>query len=110
MSFRALLDRSVTVTPRSPAPTTDSRGNEVLVDGTPVEVRTRRELFTGSEETRDRERGDRLWLYFFEAGVDVDRLSRIDDGDEELEVEVVDEVSGRRGIHHLEVLARLVEG
>lgn len=110
MSFKGLLDRTVTLVPRTPAATKDAYGNEVLEDGAGVEVKSRRDLVTGQESTDDEQRGTRDWLYFFEADVAIDRLTKIVDGADELEVLVVDEATGRKGVHHLEVTARLVEG
>lgn len=64
MSFRRLLDRTITLYPRVRSGL-DARGNEVWADGTPVEVSAARQPVDLSEDTAD-DRDQQLgrWIYF----------------------------------------------
>lgn len=119
MSFRRLLDRSVTWIPRE-VTGTDSRGNDVIADGTPVSgIPAGRDSLELSEEAGDeRDQQTRRFVYFLPpehegttiapSGYDVlvDGADRFQlDGDAEL---VVRRRTGKT--HHVEAIAYRIEG
>lgn len=120
MSFRDLLDRTVTIVPRVTG-SLDVRRNELLVDGTPiVGVPAGRELdYATDEDTDERDRQTARYLYFLPITTDDGTLvtlsgyDRIVDGDETFEVdgepELVIRRRGRRA-HHYEARVYRVTG
>lgn len=110
MSFSALLDRTVDLVTRT-ATSTDARGNDVYTEATTSGVRCRRDVSSTDEDVADAQRETTRYLYFFEADVTIEATTRIVDDGVTLEVDgPVDEVGGRRGTHHLEVRAFVIEG
>lgn len=109
MSFRGLLNRTVTVVPMN-VTSIDRYGNEIRGAGTPIEgVPARRDQVEATEELLDRDQQSRTFRYWFPAGVAISGRDRIVDGAETLEVEGEPEtVDGYRSAHHLEVRAYLV--
>lgn len=108
MSFRSLLDRTVTLIPTGTSGE-DAHGNDVVVDGAPVEgVKTARELAAGDEQANVRDTISARWLYFFLPDVELTGYDRIVDGLETLNIVGPPElVVRRRGgrPHHWEVFA-----
>lgn len=118
MSFRSLLDRTVTIVPRS-VTGTDSRGNDVVADGTPiVGVPAARDSLELSEDLEGRTQTTRRFVYFLPpehegAALELGALDRIVDGDETFELDgPVETVTRRRSakVHHLEAVAYRIEG
>lgn len=120
MSFRKLLDRTVTIVPRI-VTGTDARGNDVIADGVPIpNVKAARELATALEDVGDaRDQQEVAWIYFLpptsEDGVEVAITGRdqIHDGAAVLEVQgLPDEITRRRTgtLHHIEARAYVIEG
>lgn len=119
MSFRRLLERSVTLVPRIVVGE-DARGNEVIGDGTPIAgVPAGRDFVTSDEDLEARDQVETRWLYFLPARLgDGTELApqpydRIQDGDQLLEFRGrVDAVHRRRTgrLHHYEAVAYLIEG
>lgn len=114
MSFRRLLDRTVTLHPRV-VTGLDARGNEVWGDGTPVEVKAAREPVSLDEDTADdRDQQSGTWLYFLLPSAAALALT----GRDELEdngnryrfVEEPDVVVRLRGgrPHHVEAIAERI--
>lgn len=119
MSFRRLLDRTVTIVPRV-VTGKDSRGNDVIGNGTPIpDVPAGRDLLEATEELAGRDEQARTFVYFLPAVLDdgsavalsgYDRL--IDEG-KTFEVRgEPDFVVRRRGgrIHHIEAIAYRITG
>jgi len=119
VSFRRLLDRTVTVVPRV-VTGTGPRGNDVVEDGTPiVDVPAGRDLVDADETLRNRDQQRGEWIYFLPPATDdgtaitITGHDRIVDGDDVFEVEgPVDHVTRRRGgrLHHYEARVYRVEG
>lgn len=119
MSFRRLLDRTVTLVPRV-VTGTDARGNDVIGDGTPIEnVPAARDLLSGDEELRARDQQVETWIYFLPAKLDdgtpiaFTGYDRIVDGDETFEARGrIDEITRRRTgrIHHYEATVYRIAG
>lgn len=119
MSFRRLLDRTVTIVPRV-VTGTDARGNDVLGDGAPIEdVPAARELLSGDEELQARDQQVETWIYFLPTkkddgtAVTLTGYDRIVDGDERFEIRGrVEEVTRRRTgvLHHYEATVYRIEG
>lgn len=113
MSFRKLLEREVTIVPRI-VTGQDGRGNDVIVDGTPVEgVKAGRDPLDAKEDVDERDQQARTFVYFLPAGTAITGYDRIVDGDETFEVRgAPDRVVRRRGgrEHHVEAVAYLIEG
>lgn len=120
MSFRRLLDRTVTIVPRI-VTGTDGRGNDVIADGVPIpNVRAARELASSLEDTGNaRDQQEIVWIYFLppasEDGTEVAITGRdqIHDGDDVFQVQgLPDEVTRRRTgkLHHIEARAYVLEG
>lgn len=118
MSFRRLLDRTVTVVPRVVVGH-DDRGNEVLADGTPIlGVGAARDQLTAEEDVLYSDRLSTRWRYFLalfgtdDVPVAVDGYSRIEDGAEVLHVLGKPELITRRRRphrpHHWELVAEEV--
>lgn len=111
--MKALFDRRVRVVPRV-VDGSDAHGNETLVDGTVLEdVRCRRQLESSEEDRSTRDEVTAVYLYWFgpEMAGRISARDVIEDEGERLAVEGrPSEEHGRRGVHHLEVLARIVEG
>lgn len=109
MSFRALLDRRVTVIPRVVSGV-DARGNDVIIDGTPIEdVPAARDLAGASEETTSEDLLSGTYVYFFGPELDVSGFDVIVDQGDRFEVigppEVVTRRRGGRP-HHVEAVAQ----
>ena len=115
MSFRRLLDRTVTIVPRA-VTGTDARGNDVITDGTPVEgVPAARDLKSTDEEHADRDQVNRRWDYFLPAFLDdgtpvtIDAYAHLIDAGETLDLVGVPELVTRRRrphrAHHWELVA-----
>lgn len=113
MSFRTLLDRTVTVVPRV-VTGTSPRGNDVLQDGDPIEgIPAARDLVQADEETVDRDQQLQRWLYFLPAfledgtAVELNGYARLVDAGETFEVVGRPELVARRrrpqGPHHWEL-------
>lgn len=119
MSFRRLLDRTVTIVPRV-VTGTDARGNDVISDGPALaNVPAARDLLTGDEELRERDQQVETWIYFLPPKKDdgteivVSGYDRIVDGTETFEARGrVDEITRRRTgkLHHYEATVYRVEG
>lgn len=113
MSFSRLLDREVTIVPRV-VNGRDGRGNEIIVDGTPVEgVKAGRDPLEATEDLEARDQQARSFVYFLPAGTPITGYDRIVDGTETFEVRgAPDRVIRRRGgrEHHVEAVAYLIEG
>lgn len=120
MSFRKLLDRTVTIVPRI-VTGTDARGNDVVADGVPIpNVRAARELASSLEDVGDaRDQQEAVWIYFLpptsEDGVEVaiTGRDRIQDGADVLEVQGLPDVVTRRRtgrVHHIEARTYVLEG
>lgn len=114
MSFRNLLDRRVTITPRRVADS-DAYGNERLEDGTPIPgVPAARDLLDATEDEVDRDAQTRRFVYFLPARLDdgspleLDGYAVLEDVDGRFLIEGEPElVARRRGgrAHHYELVA-----
>lgn len=114
MSFRSLLDRRVTITPRR-VDGEDDYGNERLVDGDPIaDVRAARDLLDASEDEVDRDAQTRRFVYFLPARLDdgtplaLDGYAVLEDVDGRFRIDGEPElVARRRGgrPHHFELVA-----
>jgi hypothetical protein len=119
VSFRRLLDRTVTLVPRV-VTGKDGRGNDVVGDGTPVPgVPAGRDLLQASEEITNRDQQAKTFVYFLPAVLDdgtpvaLTGYDRIVDEDKTFEVRGEPErIVRRRGgrLHHIEAIAYLIEG
>jgi hypothetical protein len=113
VSFATLLNREVTIVPRTIGPR-DGHGNPTFVDGIPrPEIRCRREELPQKQPENETEGEEQsaLFLYFFGAEVAIDQFAAIVDGADRFEVQGrPHQVEGRRGRHHLEVTAEKVTG
>lgn len=119
MSFRRLLDRTVTIVPRI-VTGKDSRGNDVIGDGTPIPgIPAGRDLLEATEELAGREEQARTFVYFLPAALDdgsvvaLSGYDRIVDEGKTFEVRgEPDFVVRRRGgrIHHIEAIAYRITG
>ena len=115
MSFRRLLDRTVTIQPRSVS-SSGTRG-DVFSDDAPIAgVKAARDLIASEEDTGDnREQQSKRFRYFLPrevAGL-FDGHARIVDGGETLEIEGEPEIIVRRRTgktHHVEVIAYVSTG
>lgn len=109
MSFRRLLDRTVTLIPRAISGQ-NARGNDTFEDGDPIpNVRTARDLLDATEDTGNtREQQRERFVYFFDRDTPIDGFSKIVDVDGVFEVEgTPDRIARRRGgrEHHVEAIA-----
>ncbi|MGH9001912.1 MAG: hypothetical protein ACRDYV_02170 [Acidimicrobiia bacterium] len=119
MSFRRLLDRTVTIVPRV-VTGVDGRGNDIVTDGTPIPgVPAGRDLLQASEEITNRDQQAKTFVYFLPPTLDdgtaitLTGYDRIVDDGKTFEVRgEPDQVVRRRGgrLHHLEAIAYLIEG
>ena len=120
MSFRRLLDRTVTVVPRVVVGQ-DDRGNDVIEDGDAIlDVRAGRDLDRAEEDLRTRDQQETTRVYFLALTADdgtlveLDGYAQIIDGDETFELRGEPEVivSRRRHgrPHHIEALAYRIAG
>lgn len=111
MSFDALLIQTVTITPRS-RDSEDEWGNREFVDGEPFDAPGRIEKITigeaESSEAQDVEADD--WLLFLPPDVVVDHHSAVAEGGRSFEVKSIEPILDALGVHHLEVILRLVQG
>ena len=114
MSFFGGLHRTVTITPRRVADELDARGNEVIVDGEPFEVRASRELVKVEESTEQRDQQIRTYRYLLaprdEDGeeLEITGYDRLTDEDETFEISGEPEYPRRRNrarVHHIELTA-----
>ena len=115
MSFERLLDRVVTIQPRSVS-SSGTRG-DVFADDAPIAgVKTARDLLVAEEDTGDnREQQSKRFRYFFPRTVAgaFDGHARIVDGVETLEIDGEPEIIVRRRTgktHHVEVIAYVSTG
>lgn len=111
MSFRRLLNRTITILPMDVI-SVDRYGNEIRGPGTPVPgVRARRHQVDAAEEITDRDEQSRTFEYFLPPDVAITGRDRIVDGDDTLEVLGPPEVvARRRRSHHIELRAYQIEG
>lgn len=119
MSFRRLLDRTVTIVPRI-VTGKDSRGNDVIGDGTPIAgVPAGRDLLEATEELAGRDEQARTFVYFLPAHLDDGTVVTLTGYDRILDDGKAFEVRGepdfvvrRRGgkIHHIEAVAYRITG
>ncbi len=111
MSFRRLLDRTITILPMTVIDM-DRYGNEIRSPGTPITgVRARRHQVAAAEEITDRDEQSRTFQYFLPPDVTVTGRDRILDGDDTLDVLGPPElVARRRRPHHIELRAYQIEG
>lgn len=111
MSFRRLLDRTVSIVPRV-VTGTDGRGNDVISDGTPVVgVKSGRDLEEASEEQDAADLQSSRYVYFFLPDVEISGYDVIVDDGDRYEVKGPPElVVRRRGgrPHHWEAIAERV--
>jgi len=119
VSFRRLLDRTVTLVP-TVVDGEDAHGNDRLVEGAPIAgipaARDPLDLFEQTGDTRDAQ--GLAYVYLFPATHEGVALAptgydRIVDGDDTFEIRgAPDEIVRRRGgkIHHIEAIAYLAEG
>jgi len=113
VSFRRLLDRTVTIVPRV-VTGQDARGNDIVVDGTHQEgVRAGRDQLSAEEDLVGRDQQETTWVYFLPPEVTISGYDRILDDGEILEVRGhPDRVVRRRGgrLHHIEAVAYRIQG
>lgn len=110
MSFAALLNRTIVVTPRDQV-TADAYGNRVLAAGSGVSVRARRQQVDRDELVGRRDQQAERWLYFVPAGTAIDGRSLIVDDGTTFEVDgPPDLMDGRHGAHHVEFVVKRFEG
>lgn len=112
MSFRRLLDREVTIVPRT-VTGTDARGNDVVVDGAPVgPVRAARDLDQADEDNASRDQQEGRYVYFFGPEVVLSGFDVIVDDGYRYEVKGPPELVRRRrrggAPHHLEAIAERI--
>lgn len=112
MSFRRLLDREVTIVPRE-VTGTDARGNDVVVDGDPIEnVKCSRDLDAADEENTSRDQQEGRYVYFFGPEVILSGFDVILDDGYRYEVKGPPELVRRRrrggAPHHLEAIAERI--
>lgn len=92
--------------------TPDRYNSRPRTPGTPVlDVPTRRDQVEATEDRADRDEQRQQFTYWFLPDVAITGRDQIMDGNETLEViGQPKQVDGRRGVHHLEVRAQIVEG
>lgn len=115
MSFFGGLDRTVTITPRVVADERDDRGNEVVVDGEPFEVKASRELVKAEESHDQRDEQTRTYRYLLAPRdpvtgetITITGYDRLTDGDETFRIIGTPEYPRRRNrarVHHVELIA-----